>query len=355
MADRLARLGSRAGPSAALDERVLASARAAVGAPASAGAGRRRPQPRWPVAFGVAATLALAIGIAWQLRPGPGEQPAYSEAPRAFSTSDTGEAAAAAEGDALPKAVVAAPLPPREPVPAASAEAAPATDAAAKRSAAIAEEARREDQARARQERQEDRARFAEEAIQDAAAEAERATTDAPQAFPSPAALGNTAQERRQQQRQAARPAAGIVIDAQGERASAEPAPPPPPPAPQAPAAGGKEPLSEPRTLDRIETTGSRIKRDNDGFSDAELDDQPPATADSPKVREAWLQRIRELVAAGEIDEARTNLDEFKRRYPRYALPGDLHALHRDAGRTDARGEGESSQPQPAEPPPADD
>ena len=66
-----------------------------------------------------------------------------------------------------------------------------------------------------------------------------------------------------------------------------------------------------------------------DELDSAEPDEEvvPPATADSPQVRDAWLQRIRELAKAGRIDEARTSLREFRHRYPGYALPDDLRAL----------------------------
>jgi len=62
LADRLARLGASGEPSAALDARILAAAHGEVAA-------RRNRRPRWPLALGAVATLALAIGIASQLRP----------------------------------------------------------------------------------------------------------------------------------------------------------------------------------------------------------------------------------------------------------------------------------------------
>lgn len=68
-------------------------------------------------------------------------------------------------------------------------------------------------------------------------------------------------------------------------------------------------------TLDSI-TTGQGSE---EGF-----DQRPPSTADSPTVRQAWLQRIRELIADGETDAARDSLEEFKRRHPGVALPDDL-------------------------------
>jgi TolA-binding protein len=44
-------------------------------------------------------------------------------------------------------------------------------------------------------------------------------------------------------------------------------------------------------------------------------------------VRDAWLARIRELAADGNIEDARASLHEFQHRYPDYPLPQDLRAL----------------------------
>jgi hypothetical protein len=119
------------------------------------------------------------------------------------------------------------------------------------------------------------------------------------------------------------------------------------PPADKLEAARARE---DARTLDRVEVTGSVIpgsatqqayRRDasgldaaaaanaaaEDGVPRAVLDQEPPATADSPQVRDAWLQRIRELLSAGESEAARNSLAEFRRRYPKYALPEDLQRL----------------------------
>ncbi|MBT2766711.1 hypothetical protein J7J08_03590 [Stenotrophomonas sp. ISL-67] len=102
----LARLLGRpapAAPSAAVDEAVLAAARAAVqpGAatedPTAAAAPVRstsRPRSRLPAVFGLAASLVFAVGIAWQLKP---------EAPPPAAPVT---AAAEATGDALPAADV---------------------------------------------------------------------------------------------------------------------------------------------------------------------------------------------------------------------------------------------------------
>lgn len=62
-------------------------------------------------------------------------------------------------------------------------------------------------------------------------------------------------------------------------------------------------------------------------FSDQPVDEQPPASFSTPAARDAWLQRIRELVRTGELDAARASLKEFRRRHPDHAVPEDLKAL----------------------------
>lgn len=56
-------------------------------------------------------------------------------------------------------------------------------------------------------------------------------------------------------------------------------------------------------------------------------EDVPPATADSPAVRDAWLRRIGELLAEGKADDAKASLAEFRRRYPEATLPPELRTL----------------------------
>jgi hypothetical protein len=60
---------------------------------------------------------------------------------------------------------------------------------------------------------------------------------------------------------------------------------------------------------------------------DQPADDTPPASATSPDVREAWLVRIRALVASGRRGEARESFTEFRRRHPDAPVPDDLHML----------------------------
>jgi len=68
-----------------------------------------------------------------------------------------------------------------------------------------------------------------------------------------------------------------------------------------------------------------------DAVSDAPEADIPPATADAPEVREAWLRRIGDLQREGRIAEARASLAEFHRRYPDAVLPAELRALEASA------------------------
>jgi hypothetical protein len=62
-------------------------------------------------------------------------------------------------------------------------------------------------------------------------------------------------------------------------------------------------------------------------FAEPDEEVVPPATTESPAVRDAWLQRIRELVRDGQLDAARESLKAFRNRYPGHAIPDDLHAL----------------------------
>jgi hypothetical protein len=266
------------GPSPQLDARILAAAHAAA-APVS-----RRPQRRWIAGLGIAASLLLAVGIAWRLRPLP-QRPMANEAPVAVRVS----AAASADVSRRAAREQARMAPPSAPI------AEPVPVEAAKR--AIPD-------ARVASPPPEPRVVVDQPEPMDAAA-------PPPQAFPAP-----PPPPAAQPAMSAAAPAANVSGEMAKQTRAQKPA----------------------ETLDRIETTGSRI--DAAAAADAaasgmalpsraELDDEPPATADSPLVQEAWLQRIRELLSAGEVDTARNSLAEFRRRYPDYALPDDLRHLAR--------------------------
>ena len=274
------------GPSPQLDARILAAARAAA-EPATA---PRRPRPRWIAGMALAATLVLAVGIAWRLRP-MHERPMVTSIPAAVRVGearDDAAASAAAEVGAppmesqpreLPEAGAAEPGAPPQRKPASPPEPPVVFD------------------------------------------QPSPMDTQAPPPAPPPPAPVPVPQ----------------AVVANGVAASA-----PAPAAPAAPPATLPDAFPQARqkaagSLDRVQVTGSRIERNvdadaaaaadaaaEDGVSREVLDEEPPATADSPQVRDAWLQRIRELLAAGETEAARNSLAEFRKRYPKYALPEDL-------------------------------
>lgn len=274
LAARLARLGPHGEPSPSLDARVLAAAHAAATARTARAQGWRRA--RWPVGVGVAASVVLAAGIAWQMRPLPAPQfPAGTSA-----RSDAAMTAGAERADAFARpfgspAPVSTPMasgPPSQDIAAATA---PVDDAAATASRPAA--------------------------TQDVAA----AKALAP---PMPS------------------PEPPVVFDAPSPVDVA--APPPAPPAPPTPA-----PVAQARQAGAARAASEAAQAQaappvfDAGDADAPEGDVPPATAASPQVRDAWLARIRELAAAGRTEEARASLAEFRRRYPAYAIPADLHPL----------------------------
>ena len=293
LAQRLARLGAQAEPSASLDASILSAAHAAASRRAGS---RMQRRTRWPAAFGVAASLALAVGVAWQLRPLP-QAPAYEESVRPVEM----DAATAFGG---PSADAAA-APQSKPLPA------PAEPVERRASSA------REQQA--------------------AAGSRESSTAEA---MHSPTVVGEEAAQATASPPPPPPPAA----TATGATPEFVPAP---PPAPTAPAPDQRKLAEQPA---RASNTASRPapaaapRPRNDAATDAELhdaaaaaeagteegfDERPPNTADAPEVRQAWLQRIRELIASGDTTAARDSLQEFKRRYPDVILPDDLRRFDR--------------------------
>lgn len=355
LAERLARLGGPREPAPALDARILAMARAAVdesvaeaagAGPSLADAGSdagiapadpkvtpltprpRKPTPRWPLGLSLAASLVLAAGIGWKLHDngaGIGE-----------GAAESAVAAAPAE-DATQIIMVEPPLQPEPPPPPPPMESPALADAMVAPAAPAAAPAPAAKPARAKEAPQ--NAVYAAEAAAEAAADA--AAPPAVMAAPAPVAQAKAATEedsydridvsgsriRRTDREVGAaeytrREQEARRRQAVAERAAGVAAPvaaPPPPPAPAPPPAASA--------------------RGNNGFvSDAaakrevpkatsDYDDRPPVSADSPEFRQAWLQRIRELLAKGEQAWARESLREFKRRYPDAELPEDLRPL----------------------------
>lgn len=327
LAQRLARLDAGAQPSAALDAGILAAARAAASGAAGSGGttttGRgtvaphgRRPRLGWAAGAGLAASVVLAVGIAWQLRPLPETAVEYSEAP-------------AAAPAAPPERALRAVAPPEKPMPAEAGtrEAAADPAPAAMREVAPASPAPPPPATAS----EEPPVMFDDPSPVDT-----RAPPPPPAAAPAPRAapLATTGE--------AARAQVGAEAARRGEEAARQESR-------VGVAADSVQGVEHERpSLDRVEVTGSRLRKaqgaaaataaDADAAAEADaaaaepwfdqpLDDAPPASADSPQVREAWLSRIRELVAEERYDEARASLGEFHHRYPDVAIPQDLRVL----------------------------
>ena len=283
IAAQLPRLHGRSEPDAVLDARILAAAHAAVSSPAPV-ARRRRG---WIVPLTAAASVSLAVGLAWQLQPPP--------APQAAPAEPVMSAAGAAheQGQAVVHAPDAVPPPPPadaivRPMPAPMVR----QPASASDTARIAREAA-----------------HAEVAADPVAA--------APAFVPSPA------------------PA--VMADAVPVASA-----PPPPPAPPAPAQAAMARTSS--TLDTVIVGGTavreqakRTRNEAEAAADAAVsepfakamdeEDVPPATMNAPAARDAWPRRIGELQQQGRIDDAKASLAEFRRRYPDAVLPQELRKL----------------------------
>lgn len=278
LAARLPRLHGRDEPDAAMDARILAAAHAAL-APA-APAKRRRG---WIVPLTAAASVSLAVGLAWQLQlpPSPAIIPASAPVATASDASSDGQAAVQAkEAAAMPSGEAVQSM--TMPSPARGGDA-----------AQIAREV----------------------APTEPAAESRAA---APMFVPPPPPV----------------PMADVMpVDIA--------APPPSPPAPViaqgamarsvaadagTSATGAAMPAQAKRSRNEAETAADAITLDE--FAKAvDEEDVPPATMDAPAARDAWLRRIGELQQQGRIDDAKASLAEFRRRYPDAVLPPELRKL----------------------------
>ncbi|MBU8976211.1 MULTISPECIES: hypothetical protein [unclassified Lysobacter] len=318
LADRLARLGPHDGPSAALDAKILAAAHAAV-APAPS---RRR---RWLglaalpggliTGAGMAAALVLVVGVVWQLRPSdPAPRPARSE----------GVAYVSAEIIQRKQPVVAPPPPAEaavaralEPAPiqrrvaSARSEAAPAIASAPPPMPAAAPAPKIMATVGP-----DEQSHYLDEAIMQAPAPAAYSSAPAaaaPAAPAPPAALSSEAAADA-----ARREAFGLKRARQEEAYSETTA--------AAESRAAAKASAESATLDRIEVSGSRVKNDASLISAVVLADIP-LDEDARLEAKAWLERIRERRATGDIDGARASLARFRQVHPDVRVPRDLRAL----------------------------
>jgi hypothetical protein len=346
LAQRLARAAGAHEPGPALDARILAAARAAVDEAAQAAApasevtapratpsprlppsqARRRDRRRWTLGFGVAASLLLAVTVAWQLRPQHTRRLVHESA----------------QAPAAPQAVT------EVPVPAAADRAEPVGTASAPAPGPVRE---------------------------DPAASAPRAAP-APSAKPeqiglpppsTPKALSPEPAQRRERYPagpQAVAPAVPAAQqDAVAPAAQAEPpraaslAPPPaappapvveagaapPPPAPSDPMPALEGPVDRPDAqrvmAETPETARADHLQDDPGAGNRESAPALATGGDNPAAlqsaiaqdqglpAQAWLQRIRTHRLEGNGALARASLQAFRQAHPDAPIPEDLRAL----------------------------
>lgn len=286
MAARLARIGPHGEPSPALDARIIGAAHAASGA--------SRPSTRWPALIGLAATLALAVGVTWQLKP-VGD--AAVDGALVDRTVNETASEPAAEAMAAPAA-----MPQRQPVPGPQQAAAPpeSRDATAERASSKAGITPAPEQVR---------------------------TSPDPAPAPEPPVPPA--------------PAAPSVVTPTGSSDNAEPI----------------MRAAQDRAAGRAEREDlSRSVRDNDGRSRSMMRPQierPTAAATSPEAfpadaagmadmaetaqmpviqdqelePEDWIERIRVRRDAGDIAGARESLQLLLRAHPQTPVPSDLAPL----------------------------
>ena len=290
MAAMLPRLHGRSEPGPELDAAILSAAQAAT----HASRGDPRPPHRrsWIAPTALAASLMLAIGVAWQLRPLPGMQAPATESEAGAASADSGVSSMRAidappterDGFAAQPKPMAVPPPPAEP--------------ATPQPARVAKAARR---------------------VQPVA-DAESPAIAAPPPPPAPVVMDT--------------PRAVDVAPAPAQAAEAARAPAPPVAKSvqagtvvrqQASAAGN----AGAREKDEAAMAADANTLHSITIVDAEASDEdvPPATADAPEVRTAWLRRIGELQREGKTAEARASLEEFRHRYPDAVIPTELRQL----------------------------
>lgn len=368
LAERLARLGGPREPAPALDAAILAAARAAVGAddagavvspvaaspqtdppqaPASPNVTPFRPKrtvPRWPLGLSVAATVVLAAGIGWKLQGdgegssadkamAPASAPAAEEdavlldpsldrapvqpppLPPPLQKDEDALQTRRAAADTTARQVAAKPAPPAEndgfaadaaPVREAPAAAAPMPSAPAARAQSVDSERQSLDKVEVTGSR----------IPRTASGQADDRAVGAAEYTRTP--LDQRREESRAN-RLAEQPA--VVVP--------PPAPPPAPPPPPPPAVMQEASPARDRARKANGTStgipaGAGAAAADKSASAERYDDRPPVSADSPEFRQAWLQRVRTLLAAGDTAAAAESLQEFRRRYPSVELPEDL-------------------------------
>jgi hypothetical protein len=271
LAALLPRPHGRAEPGADLDARILAAAQAALHAQSPV----RRHRRSWVGPTALAASLVLAVGLAWQLRPPP-------SLPAPAATKD-------ASADAEATSMRAFESPPATPPPLARTMQMPASPPAAMVSAAPKPET-----------------------PGGSNAPASAPGQAAPPAPPPPVMAGEAAAVAATPASEPARAQAPVMAKATASESMRERA-----------AASG---TLAAENREEAERAADAATLDTVQVAEPE-EDVPPATADAPEVRDAWLRRIGELLEQGRPVEAKASLAEFRRRYPDAALPPELRKL----------------------------
>ena len=279
LAARLPRPHGRDEPGAGIDARILAAAHAAAASPLPATTRRRR----WIVPAGLAASLCLAVGLAWRVQLAPPDA-APAAAPPGMGQVPT---APVDTYPASPQTAITAPQVQPQPAPTVVPVPTPAPAPVPSRNLPAADTASMIDGM-----------------------------------SPAPASA----------------PPTGRIAPTPVTAFPALPAPPPPVDPAVAPRALATEsvaapaaraaptPAPTPAMAAKARATPTAVLA-QDAASDTPEADVPPATADAPEVREAWLRRIGQLQREGRTAEARASLAEFRRRYPDVVLPAELRAL----------------------------
>jgi len=357
LAQSLSRLGPHGGPSPELDARILGAARVAVQGTLATGGQAPPSRRRWPIGMGVAASVLLAAGVAWQLRP-MHEVPVASEAPMASEQSLPAVIEApdnAAADAAAPVADMPSPAPAMQEAPAPMA-AKVRPPSPVERATTASGPARQNAEAAARQEPVLKRSPLslipvpvptppappAPEAPQAFPADADAYSYSAPAAAAVAADVSETAmreqavrrdaqQDQEQQARyraerqEAAKAEDERTLDAiavTGSRVKSQdrrvrtreavsapvPAAAPPPPPPPAASAGSIQPSAARNALRRTDL-------------------QVPVDADMRLPPEEWLDRIRLRRDLGDDANALRSLQLFVQEHPFQRVPDDLRPL----------------------------
>jgi len=321
LAQLTAQLGPQGEPSTALDARILAAAHTALDRKQAF-----RRKPRWPVAMGLAASVIFAVGIAWQLRPlQQAPVPVSTEAPMPAAAEQEAmadSAASAPSSPSLPEATIADKAAAVAPAPAYEEAAQAAPPPAVKNLAPPPEQ-------RTSQPRQ--TVRSATRASEPSRRQTRiagnvSAGVPSPPAPPAPAAMAaapapaaeptvsfapdpHDAYSARGAAADSAPPNAGLLAEKPRAEALAEA---------KAARANAYARQKESASLDRIEVTGSRLKR---------TDLQVPVSDDAQLPVNEWLERVRTRYGLGDAGAAKQSLLLFVKDHPSEPVPDDLEPL----------------------------